>query len=48
VPANTRVVTLSMLGIEMLGGVYGEPYGGERTAWTNLGPGQQQLLRLPA
>jgi hypothetical protein len=47
VPAGTRVVTLSLLGIEMLGGVFGEAYGGEQSAWKAIPTGGQQLLRLP-
>jgi hypothetical protein len=49
VPAGTRTVTLSLLGIELLGGPYGAAYGGERSDWTTLGGLQPQLLlRLPS
>jgi hypothetical protein len=48
VPTGTRVVTLGLLGIEVLGGPYGEAYGGEQSAWKSLPTGGQQLLRLPA
>jgi hypothetical protein len=47
VPANSRTITLSLLGLEMTGGVYGAAYGPERSAWTTLGTNGQQLLRLP-
>ena len=47
VPAGTRVVTLSLLGIELLGEEYGEAYGGERSAWRTLPRSGQLLLRLP-
>jgi hypothetical protein len=49
VPEGTRTVTLSLLGVEILGGLYGSPYGGERSAWTRLGGlNAQQLLKLPS
>ncbi|NUT32017.1 MAG: hypothetical protein HOV79_02975 [Hamadaea sp.] len=49
VPNGTRTVTLSLLGIEILGGAYGAAYGGERSEWTTLGGlNAQQLLRLPS
>jgi hypothetical protein len=47
VPAGTRTITLSLLGIEMTGGLYGNAYGPERSDWTSLWSGAQQLLRLP-
>ncbi|GIH06888.1 hypothetical protein Rhe02_49550 [Rhizocola hellebori] len=47
VPANTRTITLSLLGLEVSGGAYGASYGPERSAWTTLGTNGQQLLRLP-
>jgi hypothetical protein len=47
VPENTRTVTV-FLGIESTGSVYGQAYGGERSAWKSLGAGGQQLLRLPS
>jgi hypothetical protein len=47
VPAGTHTVTLSLLGIELDGGLYGSAYGPEQSAWTTLGTGATQLLRLP-
>jgi hypothetical protein len=47
VPAGTRTVTLSLLGLELLGGEYGESYGGTRSAWHTLSRNEQQLLRQP-
>jgi hypothetical protein len=47
VPAGTRTVTLSLLGVELLGGEYGDAYGTERSAWKSLAHNGQQLLRLP-
>ncbi|HET6213063.1 MAG TPA: hypothetical protein VFE14_09365 [Micromonosporaceae bacterium] len=45
-PAGTRVVTLSLLGIELLGKEYGEAYGGSRSGWSTLAfTGTQLLLR---
>jgi len=49
VPAGTRTVTVSLLGMELLGGPYGAAYGGERSDWTTLGGLQPKLLlRLPS
>lgn len=45
VPANTHTVVLSLLGIELRGGLYGSVYGPERSGWTTLGANGQQLLR---
>ncbi|MBB5872886.1 hypothetical protein F4553_006320 [Allocatelliglobosispora scoriae] len=47
VPANTQVVMLSILGLEILTGPYGAVYGPERSGWTSLSGNGQQLLRLP-
>jgi hypothetical protein len=47
VPSGTKVITLSLLGIEVVGGDYGDAYGGERSAWTTLVRNGQQLLLLP-
>ena len=47
-PNGTKVITMSVLGIEVAGGNFGDPYGGERSAWRSLGRGASQLLRLPA
>ncbi|MEU8080236.1 hypothetical protein AB0B31_32870 [Catellatospora citrea] len=47
VPANTQTITLSLLGLEVRGGVYGSAYGPERSGWTSLRADGQQLLRLP-
>ncbi len=46
VPANTKTVTVSLLGVEAPGAMYGEPYGTERSAWTSVGRNGQLLLRL--
>ncbi len=48
VPANTKVITMSVLGIEVIGGNFGDAYGGERSAWRSLGRNASQLLRLPS
>ncbi len=47
VPTGTRIVTGSVLGIDVLGGSYGTPYGPENSNWTTLGAGTQLVLRLP-
>ncbi len=47
VPTGTRTTTVSLLGIEVLGGTYGTPYGPENSDWTTLGAGAQLQLRLP-
>ena len=47
VPAGTRTITLSLLGIEIVGGPYGAAYGRQRSAWTTLARNGQQLLRQP-
>ncbi|HYN96588.1 MAG TPA: hypothetical protein VES42_22320 [Pilimelia sp.] len=47
-PAGTDVVTLSLLGIELVTGPYGAAYGTGRSAWTSVGAGARLLLRLPA
>jgi hypothetical protein len=47
-PAGTNVVTLSILGIEIITGPYGESYGTGRSAWTAVAAGGRLLLRLPA
>jgi hypothetical protein len=48
VPANTRTVGVSVLGLEALGGVYGDAYGAERSAWSTVNRNAQLLLRLPS
>jgi hypothetical protein len=48
VPTGTKTVTLSLLGIELLGGNYGEAYGAEQSAWKPIAHNGQQLLRLPS
>jgi hypothetical protein len=45
-PAGTKTVILSLLGIELLTGPFGAVYGPERSAWTELGTNGQQLLRV--
>ncbi|GAA2619103.1 hypothetical protein GCM10010399_57700 [Dactylosporangium fulvum] len=45
-PNGTKLVTISVLGIEVGGGTFGEAYGGERSAWRSVGRHGQQLLRL--
>jgi hypothetical protein len=45
VPAGTKTVTLSLLGIETTGSAYGDPYGTERSGWTPVAPNGQLLLR---
>jgi hypothetical protein len=47
-PAGTSVVTLSLLGIELLTGPYGESYAGGKSAWTSVAAGGRLLLRLPS
>lgn len=47
-PSGTNVVTLSLLGIELLTGPYGETYGTGKSAWTSVAAGGRLLLRLPA
>ncbi|MEV4141412.1 hypothetical protein AB0J72_55805 [Dactylosporangium sp. NPDC049742] len=47
-PNGTKVISMSVLGIEVVGGNFGDPYGGERSTWRNLGRGASQQLRLPA
>jgi hypothetical protein len=47
-PAGTNVVTLSVLGIELISGPYGESYGTDRSAWTAVAAGGRLLLRLPS
>jgi hypothetical protein len=46
-PANTQVVMLSLLGLELAKGPYGQPYGPGRSAWTSASRNSQLLLRLP-
>ena len=47
VPTGTRTTTISLLGLEVLGGNYGTSYGPENSDWTTLGAGAQLLRRLP-
>jgi hypothetical protein len=47
VPASTKSVTLSVLGVEMLGAVYGTAYGTDRSDWTSFGAGATKMFRLP-
>jgi hypothetical protein len=47
-PTGTKVVTLSLLGIELVKSTFGEGYGPGRSAWTGVGAGARLLLRLPA
>jgi hypothetical protein len=47
-PAGTNVITLSILGIEIILSAYGESYGTGKSAWTSLASGGRLLLRLPA
>ena len=46
-PANTQVVTLSLLGMELAKGPYGQSYGPGRSGWTSVPRNSQLLLRLP-
>jgi hypothetical protein len=46
-PNGTNVVTLSLLGIELLSGPYGQAYGGGKSDWTQLAAGGRLVLRLP-
>jgi hypothetical protein len=46
-PANTKTVILSLLGIELLVGPFGEVYGPERSEWASLSSSGTKLLRLP-
>jgi hypothetical protein len=48
VPTGTRTATVRSDGSEVLGGQYGEAYGGQRSAWKNVPRGGRQYLRLPA
>lgn len=45
-PNGTKVITMSVLGIEVVGDPYGAAYGGERSAWRSLARGGTSLLRL--
>jgi hypothetical protein len=45
-PDGTKLVTTSVLGIEVSGGAFGDAYGGERSAWRSIGRGGQQQLRV--
>ncbi|MEU0563289.1 hypothetical protein [Dactylosporangium sp. NPDC006015] len=47
-PNGTKVISMSVLGIEVVGGNFGDPYGGERSTWRSLGRGASQQLRLLA
>ncbi|WP_238010835.1 hypothetical protein KZZ52_03915 [Dactylosporangium sp. AC04546] len=47
-PNGTKLVTLSLLGLEVGGGAFGDAYGGERSAWRSVPRNGQQLLRLPS
>ncbi|GGM57110.1 hypothetical protein ACFFX1_29025 [Dactylosporangium sucinum] len=47
-PNGTKLVTLSLLGLEIGGGAFGDAYGGERSAWRSVPRNGQQLLRLPS
>jgi hypothetical protein len=47
VPAGTRSVTLSVLGVEMLGAQFGTAYGTDRSDWTSFGAGATKMFRLP-
>jgi hypothetical protein len=46
VPNGTKLITMSVLGIEVTGGNFGDPYGGERSAWRSLARNASQQLRL--
>jgi len=45
-PNGTKVVSLSLLGLEISGGAFGDAYGGERSAWRSIARSGQQLLRV--
>jgi hypothetical protein len=45
VPAGTKTITVSLLGIEATGAAYGEAYGTERSGWTSVARNGQLLLR---
>ncbi|WP_432985157.1 hypothetical protein [Dactylosporangium sp. CA-233914] len=45
-PNGTKLVTASLLGLEVGGGAFGEAYGGERSAWRSVAKGGQQQLRV--
>jgi hypothetical protein len=48
VPAGTKSVTVSLLGLEMTGSSFGDAYGGEQSTWKNVARGGQLTLRLPS
>jgi hypothetical protein len=45
-PAGTKYITASLLGVEVAGSAFGDAYGGERSEWRSVGQGAQQLLRV--
>ncbi|GAA3248706.1 hypothetical protein ACFO1B_47510 [Dactylosporangium siamense] len=45
-PNGTKLITMSVLGIEVTGGNFGDPYGGERSTWRSLTRNASQQLRL--
>jgi hypothetical protein len=45
-PDGTKLVTASVLGVEIAGGAFGDAYGGEHSGWRSIGQGGQQLLRV--
>jgi hypothetical protein len=47
VPAGTKTITISLLGVETTGSQYGESYGTDRSDWTSVARNGQLLLRLP-
>jgi hypothetical protein len=47
-PNGTKLISMSVLGIEIVGGNFGDPYGGERSGWRSLARGGTQQLRLSA
>lgn len=45
-PNGTKLITMSVLGMEVTGGNFGDAYGGERSVWRSLARNGTQLLRL--
>ncbi|MET7421307.1 hypothetical protein [Dactylosporangium sp. NPDC005555] len=45
-PNGTKLITISLLGIEIVGGTFGDAYGGERSTWRNLARNGTQQLKL--
>ncbi|WP_432834634.1 hypothetical protein [Dactylosporangium sp. CA-092794] len=45
-PNGTKLVSASLLGVEVTGAAFGDAYGGERSAWRSVGKGGQQQLRV--